>query len=577
MDDVGGHGDRSYIKMDGRDVMEMQALRTSSLGGADASSSSQERRRPSVTSVGSINSMSMAATAAAPAAASSGRMTRAASMPVEVNFTVGETSPAYKALKEAGLIVTSYQLAATWELDLIPSNSDILTVWCRRLAACMAVPVLGALVYPCIVKEFCVQEGCIRRGWHSNGSYFFFGSGVHRIVDPFLHVEKRDTEITEPIIQHGDRTIATVPQGFVGLAFDRGQPVILPPGLHQWRSDTLRIQKLIDLSAAVICIGPFTLLTVDEGYAAVTQDNGKQRVLPGGRTHMLTHRNWKFESFMSLKIHTDDLGPVSTTTADNVVLSTTATVNWRIVDPARAARMAADTMPGSSEDRKLMNPNANPVLRDDVLKQALASLAAAIGNVRYAGDAHISASRDITVMNLTDMSKTRLHKAREEYVASATASARSVDSLPDTGLASIFSVNQMTAAVRHANEICSQYGVCIMNINIVSAFPEDAGLTKALSAGAVASASAEQAEMASRGNAKAKLIASQAAGEAMRISARADADAERVKAQGKQDAAALLRKSQVAIDLAKMERASELMSPNATFFFGAGSDVSAGL
>eukprot|EP00971_Amphidinium_carterae_P019824 390521-Amphidinium_carterae.1 len=26
------------------------------------------------------------------------------------------------------------------------------------------------------------------------------------------------------------RTIATVPQGFVGLAFDRGQPVILPPG-----------------------------------------------------------------------------------------------------------------------------------------------------------------------------------------------------------------------------------------------------------------------------------------------------------------------------------------------------------
>eukprot|EP00971_Amphidinium_carterae_P004973 99785-Amphidinium_carterae.1 len=72
---------------------------------------------------------------------------------------------------------------------------------------------------------------------------------------------------------------------------------------------------------------------------------------------------------MSLKIHTDDLGPVSTTTADNVVLATTATVNWRIVDPARAARMAADTMPTSTDDRKLMNPNANPVLRDDVLKQ----------------------------------------------------------------------------------------------------------------------------------------------------------------------------------------------------------------
>ena len=27
-----------------------------------------------------------------------------------------------------------------------------------------------------------------------------------------------------------------VPQGFVGLAFDRGQPILLAPGLHQWNS-----------------------------------------------------------------------------------------------------------------------------------------------------------------------------------------------------------------------------------------------------------------------------------------------------------------------------------------------------
>eukprot|EP00971_Amphidinium_carterae_P327581 6459008-Amphidinium_carterae.1 len=169
-------------------------------------------------------------------------------------------------------------------------------------------------------------------------------------------------------------------------------------------------------------------------------------------------------------------------------------------------------------------------------------------------------------------------KMRDEFQASQSPSSmRGDSSSPDMGLASIFSVNQMTAAVRHANEICSQYGVCIMNINIVSAFPEDASLTKALSAGAVASASAEQAEMASRGNAKAKLIQSQAAGESMRIGARAEADAERVRAQGKQDAAALLRQSQVATDLALMERTSQLMSPNSTFFFGAGQDVSAGL
>ena len=54
-------------------------------------------------------------------------------------------------------------------------------------------------------------------------------------------------------------------QGEIGLAFDRGQPVLFPPGLHQWNSPTLRFRKCIDLNSGVIQLGPYTLLTVDEG------------------------------------------------------------------------------------------------------------------------------------------------------------------------------------------------------------------------------------------------------------------------------------------------------------------------
>ena len=38
---------------------------------------------------------------------------------------------------------------------------------------------------------------------------------------------------------------------------------------------------------------PFTLVTVDSGYSAVTEDNGQQKILEGGSTYLLTHRNWK--------------------------------------------------------------------------------------------------------------------------------------------------------------------------------------------------------------------------------------------------------------------------------------------
>merc|ERR1711920_568220 len=93
-----------------------------------------------------------------------------------------------------------------------------------------------------------------------------------------------------------------------------------------------------------IRLGPYTMITVDEGYAAVTQDNGEQKILEGGRAYMLTHRNWKFEKFMTKKLQTNDVGPIQVTTGDNVPLEATATVNWIIEDAKLAARMAANTM-----------------------------------------------------------------------------------------------------------------------------------------------------------------------------------------------------------------------------------------
>merc|ERR1712060_650988 len=94
------------------------------------------------------------------------------------------------------------------------------------------------------------------------------------------------------------------------------------------------------------------------------------------------------------------------------------------------------------------------------------------------------------------------------------------------GVSQIFSVQQMSTAARHANEICTQYGVSIVSINVISAVPIDKNLEATLSAGAVAAAGAIQAEIAARGNAKARLIDAQSLAAANRINAHAIADAE---------------------------------------------------
>merc|ERR1712151_451380 len=193
-------------------------------------------------------------------------------------------------------------------------------------------------------------------------------------------------------LQHGNRCILVVEQGFVGLAFDNGQPVLLPPGIHVWTSESMDFQKSLPLKDHLITLGPYTLITVDEGYAAVTQNNGKQQILPGGQTHLLDHKNWRFEKFLTLKIQTDDLEKIQATSADNITMVVTSTVTWRIVDAMLAATMAAETMAvgGGSVSSDITK------LRQDVLKQAIASLASFMGGVNYSDSFHMAAQAQVS-------------------------------------------------------------------------------------------------------------------------------------------------------------------------------------
>merc|ERR550514_1707497 len=223
---------------------------------------------------------------------------------------------------------------------------------------------------------------------------------------------------------------------------DNGQPVLFPPGIHVWTSETLDFVKNIPLDDHVIKIGPYTLLTVDEGYAAVTQNNGKQLCLPGGHTHFLNHKNWKFEKFMTLKIQTDDLEKIAATSADNIIMHVTSTVNWRIVDVNVAATMAANTMADTGREGDLAS-DINK-LRKDVLKQAIASLASFMGGVNYSDSFHVAAQAS--------------HRRSEGHEQARSGS-------------ELFDVQRMSSAVAHANETTRSYGVEIMSINIISADP----------------------------------------------------------------------------------------------------------
>merc|ERR1711988_926417 len=373
-----------------------------------------------------------------------------------------EGTPAYRCIEQ--LLTTEYRIAGADAIRAEPPNATRLT----NMACCF--------FRPCGVHTFDVPRGMVRLAEDGSGNYEIYGPGVHLVNNLFMRVWD-DRPLTDEVIVHGDRTIVTVKQGCVGYCEDMGQPILLPPGLHEWQSQTLKYKDSVDLNNSLIRLGPYTIITVDEGYCAVTQNNGQQMVLQGGATHLLNHRNWKFEKFMTQKIQTNDLQRIEATSADNVMMHTDATVVWRITKVDDAARWSAETMNQDGNDTVHAKQSDITKLRNDVLKQATASLAAFIGEIRYSDSFHISAAgpNATTAMPVVE-----------------TASA----------VSSIFDGTRMASAVEAANAVTQTYGVTILSINIISAVPADHQLQQALAKGAVASADAERAETVARGEAK---------------------------------------------------------------------------
>jgi len=452
-----------------------------------------------------------------------------------------EDSPSYAILNENGLLTTKYRLQdAANSIQTRSYPTTICNNWVWRIGSCCCC-LVGGLIHRCVVKEVEVPQGHIQSCDDGRGGFFFLGPGLHRITDPYITVHKLSS-LNDPalLIRNGIQTIVVVEQGKIGVAFDKGQPILLPPGLHQWQSDTLRFDRHVDLNNAVIPLGPFTLLTVDEGYSAVTQNNGRMAVLPGGKVHFLTHRNWKFEKFMSEKIQTDTLEAIEASSADNVLMLVNATVNWQVSDVETAARFSAETMKSDGQDvtgTHVAGATSTPKLKKDVMMQATASLSAFIGTVNYSDSFGISAA--------------------ETMVGSSSEAAP------------LFDLRSLSSSVDHANEITQRYGVKIISINIIGARPADRALVNELAQGAVSAAQAQQAETAARGEAKAAEIRAQGRARAAVMEAKGDAEAEQIRADGAKKAADKLATSEVAVMLAKLDKTAGVLSGNSSFFFNA--------
>lgn len=474
----------------------------------------------------------------------------------------GEDTPAYQVLSGYGLLDASYRLDSSEQIDAQEANAT-------RAGNCL----LNLACFPlrCVFKTFEVDSATLKLVTDGRGGFDFYGPGVHRICDPFYRVGASKT-YTKGVVTHGDLTLATVEQGQIGYCTDQGQPILLPPGLHQWRSPTMTFIKAFDLNNNVIRMGPLTMVTVDAGYSAVTEDNGEQKILEGGKTYLLTHRNWKFQKYIPQKIQSSTLKRIEATSADNVLMAVDATVIWRITDVQTAALNSAETINKDGKDGDGHDLGSLSKLTNDVLKQAEASLAAFIGAVEYSATFSVAAATsggaaasEVVVGDrvepLDDEGERGGERERRRSGVPKTSSSRVTSPL--------FDLQRLATCVEHANAITSKYGVSITSINVVAAVPADKTLMVSLAQGAVAAAEAQKFETVAAGKAEAAKIAARGEADAEVLRAKGDADAARIRAEGHRHAADFLCENKVAVKLAEIDRTGAALDGNKAFFFGA--------
>lgn len=274
---------------------------------------------------------------------------------------------------------------------------------------------------------------------------------------------------------------------------------------------------------------------------------------------------------MTQKIQTNELQRIEATSADNVMMHTDATVVWKITNVYAAAKFSAETMrqDGASNDSTMGHSDIDK-LRNDVLKQATASLASFIGEIRYSDSFHISAagSNVFTAQPSGTVATGMPTDPEAQQVAEQVVPEDESGQDRNAMCSAIFDGARMSSALEAANVITITYGVEVLSINIISAIPADPALQQALAKGAVASADAERAETVAKGEAKAALTR-----------ARAEAEGEKIRAEGAKLAADMISSNPLAVELAKINSVGTAIqgSGTSTLFFGADAASLSGL
>ena len=160
-------------------------------------------------------------------------------------------------------------------------------------------------------------------------------------------------------------TMLKIPKDMVVTGTIGHQQILLIEGTYFIQTDQLELAlengtPLIPINGRnVIPIGPYTLVTVPNGQAVITKNNGTYQVFgqlsesgssssPDSRTFLLDHRNWTFVGAIDTSVQFDNLETAELFSKDHAAMRFKSTVRWRVINVQNASRQCGNLGRGQS-------------------------------------------------------------------------------------------------------------------------------------------------------------------------------------------------------------------------------------
>jgi regulator of protease activity HflC (stomatin/prohibitin superfamily) len=349
-----------------------------------------------------------------------------------------------------------------------------------------------------------------------NGEGHFLLEGRHTINQArfTLNCAVKDGRIayknlTDEYVFAGTRHRIVVPRGKLGLALEKGEPVIYEPGsMHLVNSPLFEYKGSVDVTKQVVEHGSLKIVIVKDGQVGITYNNGVLELLQTGRHH-ITAETHILAGFVSTGQQTLRIAEVTGMTLDNVELAFDAAICIRVVDAQKAVTMLASGKKDVVEE-----------MFGNVQERAKLDLCTIIGKNRF-NKKHVATTAPTGGDGKSSIAEETDSDGSFEKVGAA-------PQAEDAGFRSAVHDSFMVLFKEEMYETC---GVEVINMAVEDARIIDHELAKGLAAAAVANSAlekqnieAEIVQVKAAADAKVATIEAEGKAAAMKVLSRAEAD-----------------------------------------------------